>query len=116
MSDSDITSNSEPGYDKGEASVKKVIFWGIVAVTVFVAAIIWAVDYFTAVKEEATYSRVLSPSSTDLRDLKVHESEILTTYKLLDSAGGIYQIPIERAMEILADEAYQKKKDKAARH
>jgi len=111
-----VTENNNPetgdtGYDKSEASVKKIIFWGAVSVTVFVIAAIWIVDFFTAVKEEVTYQEVLSPVSKELRDLRARETEALTSYKLLDPDKGTYRIPIDRAMKLMADEAYQKKKE-----
>ncbi len=37
----------------------------------------------------------------DLKQLRAREKEALTSYKLLDSGKGIYQIPIDSAMKIL---------------
>lgn len=38
------------------------------------------------------------------QELYTQEQEYLTTYKLLDAEKGVYQIPVERAMQIIAQE------------
>jgi hypothetical protein len=53
------------------------------------------------------YDYVLKPESAPLRDLRAREMETLTTYKVLDPVKSVYRIPISRAMELMADEAYQ---------
>ena len=56
---------------------------------------------------EKMYSDVaLKPESEVLRDVKAHAEQLLTTYGVVDSAKGIYRIPIERAMKLAEDEAY----------
>lgn len=47
-----------------------------------------------------------TPSSTaiQLRDLRAREAAALSSYKILDEAQGIVQIPIERAMQLVVDE------------
>ena len=41
----------------------------------------------------------------ELQALRAAEEEVLTTYQWVDEAGGIAQIPVDRAIEILAAEA-----------
>ncbi len=56
-------------------------------------------------KEDIIYESQLKPESTDLKKIQVEESEILSTYQLLDPVKGVYRIPIEQAMKLLAEEA-----------
>ena len=97
------------GYEKQDVSVNKVVLWGVMSILIVVVVIIWGLDYFTAVKEEIVQTQVLSPQSVALRELRAREAEELGSYKRLDSAGGIYRVPIDRAMEIIADEAYRER-------
>ncbi|MDH4155809.1 MAG: hypothetical protein OEW00_00840 [candidate division Zixibacteria bacterium] len=89
--------------------MNKVVLWGVMSILVVVVVIIWGLDYFTAVKEEIVQTQVLSPQSVTLRELRAREAEEFGSYKLLDSAGSVYRIPIDRAMEIVADEAYRQR-------
>ena len=97
------------GYEKQDVSVSKVVLWGVMSILVVIVVIIWGLDYFTAVKEEIVQEQVLSPQSVALRELRAREAEELGSYKLLDSAAGVYRIPIDRAMELMADEAYRER-------
>jgi len=39
-----------------------------------------------------------------LQALRVHEDSLLTKYRLIDASGGIYRIPVSRALELVAAE------------
>ena len=106
---SSTTDHSKPGYDKSEINVKKLLLWSVVSVIFVVASIVFVVQYFSIVREDIVYTKVLKPESISLRDLRAREDEVLNSYKVLDPAKGIYQVPIERAMELVADEAYRSK-------
>jgi hypothetical protein len=62
-------------------------------------------DYFTVMETEAVYQAQLKPESVTLNELRAEDEKILTTYKLIDAEKGVYRIPIERAMHLLAEEA-----------
>jgi hypothetical protein len=99
------TTNS--GYDKRDVNVRATILIGAVIVVVIAAFLIVLSDFFVLKKEQMMYDYVMKPESAPLRDLRAREMEVLTTYKLLDPAKGIYRIPLSRAMELMADEAYR---------
>ncbi|SYZ72599.1 conserved hypothetical protein [Candidatus Zixiibacteriota bacterium] len=113
----DIPGNkpSDEGYEKKDINVAKVFMFVALAAGFLVVAILLLNNYFTEATEEQVYSAVLKPESVALRDLRAREDGILNSYKLLDSAKGIYQIPIERAMKVMADEAFREsqKEEKA---
>jgi hypothetical protein len=100
---------SGPGYETRDVDLKKALLWGVGSIVIIVVVIVIAVDYFTATQERMMQEYVLSPKSTAWRELRARENEELTRYGLLDSVGGIYQIPIERAMKLMAEEAYAKR-------
>jgi len=112
--------NSAPerdGYEKKDVSLKKVFIYGIAGIILLIISVIFVVDQFIAVKEEVVYEQVLRPESAALRELRAREIEELGGYKLLNEKDSVYRIPIERAKELMADEAYRerlKKEKKAA--
>lgn len=101
------------GYEKSDISIKKVFAWaGAIAASIIVIVIILN-SFFINQMEKQVYENVLKPESVELRDLRAREIETLTSYKMLDEMNGVVQIPIERAMQVLADEAFEKQLKKA---
>lgn len=95
------------GYEKQDINLRKTIVAGTVVVVVVVSALVILSEYYLSVKEEYVYDLVLKPESVTLRELLATEDEVLNSYKLLDSTSGTYRIPISRAMELMAEEAFQ---------
>jgi len=66
-------------------------------------------EYFMASSRNMVEEMVLKPQSVALRELRAREVEELNSYKILDPEKGIYRIPIDRAIELMADEAYRQR-------
>lgn len=98
---------NENAFEKKDINTGKIVLYGILGIIFLVIAIIVVWDYFIAVKEEVVREVVLRPESAELRDLRAREIEELNSYRLLDAESGRYRIPIGRAMELLAEEAYK---------
>ena len=110
MEDSSHNHNeTDHGYEKRDINVTKTVVYAIVGIIIVVIVIIFGVDYFKAVTDRAVEEAVLKPQSVPMRELRARELEELTTYKVLDSAKGVYRIPVERAMQLQADEEYRKR-------
>jgi hypothetical protein len=108
----DATGSEQPnktgnGYEKRDVKVGAAFAVGGVVVLIIAIMVVTLNDVFVLDKEEMMYSASLAPESTALRELRDKETETLTTYKSLDPTKGFYRIPIARAMELLANEAYQ---------
>jgi hypothetical protein len=48
----------------------------------------------------------MEPQSALLRDVRARDQEILTTYAVIDSTKNIYRIPVDKAMQMMADSAF----------
>ena len=99
--------SSDAGYDVHEANLKPIIIIGVVSIVLLVVSLILIYQFFIATRERLVEEVVLSPQSVALRELRAHEDEVLNTYRVVDAEKGIYQIPISRAKELIADEAYR---------
>lgn len=97
--------DSHPGYETGDVNVKKIILFGLGFAVILAIILVGLYQLFMAQTEKQIYESVLKPESVPLRDLRAREDEILNSYKLIDPAKKVYQIPIARAMQLLADEA-----------
>jgi hypothetical protein len=61
--------------------------------------------YYETLREQEVQQRVLMPENVQLRDLRAKEDQELHTYGYTDKATGKVRIPIERAMQMVAQEA-----------
>lgn len=93
------------GYEKSDVSLKHVVLWGVITIVLIVLSLIGLNDYFMLVKEELVEELVLKPKSVRLIELRAEEDKTLGSYELIDTANAVYQIPIERAMELVTEEA-----------
>ncbi len=98
--------NQNPGYEKSDVSVNKIALWGVIGLTLLAIILVFIVDFFVAAKEQLVYETQLRPESVAIRELRAREVETLNSYKVIDSSAGTYQIPIDRAIRLMADEAY----------
>ncbi len=95
------------GYEKRDVNMKLVLLWTVASVLFIVISLVLIDSFFVLTTEDVVYQSVLKPQAVTLRELRAREDQTLNSYKVLDPAKGIYQIPIERAMELVADEAYR---------
>jgi hypothetical protein len=93
---------------------------GVIIVTLFAAAIMWWMSNLFKHEEEAKdrappplpQARIdtippgprLQPTPPrDMDELRARDREMLTTYGWVDPAHGVARIPVDRAIEILAE-------------
>ena len=102
--------HGDGGYEKRDVNLARILVYGLLGILILTAVVVFALDYFTAVREEIIYEARLRPESAQLRDLRAREEQELNSYAVLDGSKGIYRIPIDRAMEVIAEEAYRLQK------
>ena len=108
MNSSESTSHGSGGYEEKDTSTRGILIVALMSIIVVVVAVILTNELFIATREELVEEMVLRPESAALRDLRAREAALLFSYDVVDSAGGIYRIPIDRAMKLMAEEAYAK--------
>ncbi|HOD65998.1 MAG TPA: hypothetical protein PLR32_07565 [candidate division Zixibacteria bacterium] len=97
------------GYDTSDVNVTKALVVGVLLTLLVIAFAVVLNEYFIAVTEEISYEQQRAPESKALRELRAREVEQLESYGVQDGAAGSYRIPIERAMELQAQEAFTAK-------
>lgn len=97
--DNHRTGSAGAGYEKRDADIRKVFLLIIVGV-ILLALILYVLNvYFIYQSDEAVYQAVLKPESKELIQLRDREDAILSSYGVVDSADGVYRIPIDSAMQ-----------------
>jgi len=98
-------------YEKSDvsSSAKAFIIAGISIVFLIIIIFVFS-NIYLAGKAKQAHESALKPGSSELREVRAHEIKVLNSYKMLDEQNGVVQIPIERAMKLLAEEAYEDSK------
>ena len=110
MSEHNSHTDPSPGYEKKDVNVSKIVGYTIVVVVLLVTIVVFLNEFFIFQVEGIKQERN-SVVSKDLRDLRAAEEEVLNSYKLINPEKKIYQIPVEQAMKLLAEEAFKKQKN-----
>ncbi len=90
------------GYETRDFNVPLIASAGLVALILFIIAVVVLYQFFIMNKERMIENVVMTPISAPLLELRSHEDSVLNSYSVVDSAKGVYQIPIDQAMKILA--------------
>lgn len=86
---------------------------GLVSAALFVTAILWLHSYFEVSRNNEIYRKVLSVQNVKLRELRAQEAAQLNSYGWVDQQKGVAHIPIDRAMELMAKEARERRASQA---
>ena len=112
MTTPESTSHGSGGYEKKDTSARSILIVAVISVVIVVISVILMNELFVATREELVDEMVLRPESAALRDLRAREAATLYSYDVVDSTRGIYRISIDRAMKLMAEEAYAQQAQK----
>jgi hypothetical protein len=95
----------EVGFEKSEPNAGRLVMLIFIMVGVIVGSC-YAVYYWYVGQVEYTRRvEVEIPIWQETKDIRAAETERLTQYKYIDKAKGTVQLPIERSMQLLIEEA-----------
>jgi hypothetical protein len=78
------------------------------SILVVIAVISIFLFYWTSIRGQAMRDASVNPSGyTELQETEIEAARELNQYDVIDEQDGVYRIPIDRAMDIMANEAYQ---------
>lgn len=99
----------ESGYELSDVNVRRIL--AVVAIIAIFLAVAFIVlnSFFISQRDRIEYQEVLKPTSKKLRQLHQREQKALNSFALADTSQGIYQIPVERAMELEAQDEFQRR-------
>lgn len=97
------------GFDHSELAPGAIVAFAIGSVLLLILTIVAVEVYFNKVWDEAVYEKVLAPPSEQLKALHYREDWYLTHYMYADKKTGVVRIPLDRAMNLFAQEAAEGK-------
>ncbi len=124
------TSKNEVGHETRDVNARAIGCFALALVVAGIAAMLIVAGMFRRFDEvfpggdanRITTDRIDAPSpelqvnpASDFAQLRARENETLTTYGWVDRDSGIVRIPIERAMEIIAERGLPAAPDSAGK-
>ncbi|MCB0327631.1 MAG: hypothetical protein KDD52_08440 [Bdellovibrionales bacterium] len=100
------------GYEKSDVNVGKVILFALGPAIFIVVALIGLDQFFLWSSQDAYYQKVLFPQSQDYVELSQSQQKQLDSYGVIDESKGRYQIPIDRAKQLLVNQAIARRSRK----
>jgi hypothetical protein len=97
------------GFDRTEPSTPAVWAFTIGSIIILVVVIIALQQYFISIWNNAVYEKVLAAPSQELQNTLNQNSYDLTHYSYVDKSKGVVRIPLERAEELVLQDAAQGK-------
>ncbi len=107
MSDEHPIRHADPkeGFDHGEPKTGAIFAFAVGSLLLLVLMIVALQAYFNKIWDEAVYEKILSAPSESLQELRNRETWNLTHFGYLDKKSGTVRIPVDRAMDLFAQEA-----------
>ena len=100
-----IPADPREGFDRAEPSVAAIFGFAAGSMILLVMTIFAIQQYFDHIWSEAVYEKVLAPPSGQLREVRGRDDWNLTHYMYMDKASGQVRIPVDRAMELMLQDA-----------
>lgn len=98
-----------PGFDTSDPNTPGVTIFIVAFVVTLVLVIGATIVYYNFTQQMHEDEVVLAKPSEELAALHAREDEQLKTYGFINKEKGVVQIPLERAMELVAREAAEGK-------
>ena len=106
MSDDQIKhADPKEGFDHAEPAAGAIVGFALGSLILLILMIVAVQMYFDKIWKEAVYEKILAPPSQPLIDLHNRENWNLTHYGYFDKPTGQVRIPVDKAMELFAQEA-----------
>ena len=71
-----------------------------------IGAVVWvAAQWFESVAEEAHHEAAATATYPELRQVELAATQLLNQYEVINADQGVYRIPIDRAIDLIVDEA-----------
>ena len=101
---------SSEGFERSEPRAGFIAAIGGAIMITLVLVIAGVQAYYDHVRDQQIFVKQLEPVSEDLKALRAREAQQLHSYQYIDRAKGTVRIPIERAMDLLIQEAHEHSK------
>jgi hypothetical protein len=96
--------SGDAGYETSDFNWKGVVWSLPIAVILLITFFGVSIAWFKGAKDRELAEKQAQYQTTELNELHTREAEVLSAFKWVDKEKGRLQIPIDRAMELMAQE------------
>ncbi|NOZ03174.1 MAG: hypothetical protein GXO92_01005 [FCB group bacterium] len=100
--------NKNSSYKSNAVSTWDVIKIALVSIVILVFIVFLTYEFFLKSKERAVYENLFQPESEKLVSVRKQADRKLHSYAVIDSEKNVYRIPIEKAIDLIVNEAREK--------
>lgn len=101
--------DASEGFDHSEPAAPQIWAFTVGSVVILVLVIFALQQYFFKIWDDAVQEKVLAAPSQELQDVRNRDNWALTHYSYQDKSKGVVRIPLERAQELVLQDAAQGK-------
>jgi hypothetical protein len=91
-------------FDTTEPKARVIAIFGISTIVILIVLILGVQAYVDRLEQQEIFVKQLEPVAPDLLALHAREDLDLNSYQYIDRAKGEVRLPIDRAMNLLANE------------
>ena len=102
-------SEKNAGFEATEPRSGAIALIGAATVILLVLIIFGVQAYYDHARDQQIFVKQLQPVSEDLKALHAREDADLNSYRYIDRAKGTVRLPINRAMDLVVEEAHAKR-------
>lgn len=102
--DAHIAADPNAGYERQDVNLPIVAAAAAFTILIVVISFFWLDALFVQTKEDLYRQQVLETPNDELVALRAAEHEKLTTFGIVDPEKQWYRMPIDRAMQRLAEQ------------
>ncbi|HEY1204920.1 MAG: hypothetical protein ABSH46_07020 [Bryobacteraceae bacterium] len=102
-------SENAAGFETSEPRSGAIALIGAATVILLVLIIFGVQAYYDHARDQQIFVKQLQPVSEDLKALHAREDADLNSYRYIDRAKGTVRLPINRAMDLVVEEAHAKR-------
>jgi hypothetical protein len=99
----------QEGFDPTEPHAQRITFFVIASIITLVVVILALQNYFESVWDKQVYEKVLTVAPPELRELRALEAWRMSHYEFTTEAKTEVRIPLERARDLVLQDAAQGK-------
>jgi hypothetical protein len=101
--------DANQGYERSDTRGRSIFIGLAVSIIAIIAIIVFLNEFFVMTQEEIVMEQVASRVDPKLSEIRAVEERNISIYEWADSTTQTVRIPVERAMELMVEEAYQER-------
>ena len=90
--------------NKNDLSFSMIALWGGLVLVLVLVTAVWIEAYYHFLEDRQVQVKVVEPVVPELVEYESTQSELLNSYYWIDREAGVVGLPIERAMQLVAED------------